>query len=66
MKIIKHGNLRPRHFYCRRCGCEFVADIGEYTVAASGDNFFVKCPDCYMNFDQYAPLYKEEYDETSI
>lgn len=61
MQIIKHGNLAPRYFTCRSCGCEFIADKREYNIAASGDNFFVRCPDCNMRFDQHAPLYKEEY-----
>ena len=66
MKILKHGNLMPRYFICKRCGCKFVANIGEYTAAVSGDNFFVCCPDCGLRFDQHAPLYKEEYYETSF
>lgn len=60
MIIIKHGNLRPRLFNCKRCFCEFVADMKEYQTAASGDNFFVICPECKIRFDQYAPLYEEE------
>lgn len=59
MHIIKHGNLEPRYFVCRYCGCEFVADKSEYKVAASGDNFFVDCPECYACFDQHAPLWKD-------
>ena len=60
MQIIKHGNLKPRHFVCKYCGCEFVADMREYKTAANGDNFFVDCPECDMRFDQRAPLYKED------
>ena len=59
MQIIKHGNLKPRYFICKYCGCEFIADKSEYKTAASGDNFFVYCPECDTHFDQYAPLYKE-------
>lgn len=60
MQIIKHGNLKPRYFIFNYCGCEFIADKSEYTASASGDNFFVYCPECNMHFDQHAPLYKEE------
>ena len=60
MKIIKHGFLAPRYFRCNRCYCEFVATIREYKIAASGDNFFVMCPECQTAFDQHAPLYEEE------
>ena len=59
MHIIKHGNLSPRYFICKSCGCEFIADKSEYKTAASGDNFFVYCPECDAHFDQKAPLYKE-------
>lgn len=62
MKILKHGNMMPRFFVCKFCRCEFVADRNEYGVAASGDNFFVKCPDCGGNFDMHAPLYEENND----
>lgn len=38
MKIIKHGNYealtKPKHFNCKRCGCEFEADITEYKSAS--------------------------------
>ena len=44
MKILKHGNLRPRKFTCRYCGCEFVANIKEYTMF---DNWiYMNCPEC--------------------
>lgn len=66
MKIIKHGDLKLRYFICNNCGCEFIADRSEYQTAASGDNFFVSCPECYTQFSQYAPLHKEDYNETSI
>lgn len=66
MKIIKHGNMMPRRFTCRFCGCIFVADRSEYSTAASGDNFYVNCPDCNVKFDMKAPLYKEEFDELVI
>lgn len=52
MKILKSGDRRPRRFTCRYCGCVFVA--------ASGDNFFVQCPECNSDFDMKAPLYTDE------
>lgn len=45
MKILKHGDLKPRHFTCDRCGCEFVADLSEYW-ACSADTILVSCPEC--------------------
>ena len=59
MQIIKHGHLAPRYFVCEYCCCEFVADMSEYETAASGDNFFVCCPDCGRKFCEKAPLYDE-------
>ena len=60
MQILKHGSMMPRKFICKFCGCIFVADRSEYSTAASGDNFYVTCPDCKANFDMHAPLYEEE------
>lgn len=55
MKIIKEGALKPRHFMCYTCGCEFIADPGEYTVTAVCVNatdtirfFNAECPMCGM------------------
>lgn len=55
MKIIKEGVLRPRHFTCHICGCEFIADPDEYTVTAVCVNaidtirfFDAECPMCRM------------------
>lgn len=62
MKILKHGDMMKRRFTCKFCGCVFVADRSEYSTAASGNNFFVRCPECGVNFDMHAPLYKEESD----
>lgn len=60
MKILKHGDKMPRKFTCKFCGCVFVADRSEYTVAASLDNFYTTCPDCNAKFDMHAPLYKDD------
>ena len=51
MKIEKHGNLPPRvRFGCEVCGCEFVAEVGEYSVKIYPCNFgadaFCDCPEC--------------------
>jgi transcription elongation factor Elf1 len=66
MKILKHGNLLPRRFICKYCGCVFVADLSEYNIAVSGDNFFVICPDCNTKFDMHAPLYIEKNESDVI
>lgn len=44
MKILNHGNLKPRKFTCRYCGCEFVANAKEYNVFESW--IYMYCPDC--------------------
>ena len=44
MKIIKHGDLKPRKFICRYCGCEFVANAREYNTSEHW--IFMYCPDC--------------------
>jgi RNase P subunit RPR2 len=48
MEIIKHGNLTPIRFECKKCGCEFIADITEYKEAYSNGekHLIVDCPDC--------------------
>ena len=71
MKILKHGDLKPRKFTCRTCGCEFVAnrdEYGSYSIYCPDtlDNIEVcrvYCPDCGMFVEQDAPLYKEPVDE---
>ena len=69
MKILKHGDLKPRKFTCTKCGCEFVADITEYnkttyTFSHGGwDEFEIDCPICkHKNIkkDNDAPPYKED------
>lgn len=66
MKILKHGNLIPRLFTCKKCGCVFVADMKEYSIAASGDNFFVTCPECKIEFDMRAPIYTEKENDPNV
>lgn len=46
MKILKHGNLKPRKFICQDCGCEFVADISEYSLYPGTAWYYSDCPDC--------------------
>lgn len=49
MKILKHGNLKPRKFTCWNCGCEFVANTTEYCITmASGIPLWrsADCPEC--------------------
>ena len=70
MKILKHGDMKPRKFRCTNCHCEFVADQSEYgtcryAYGSSPIKYLVTCPDC--NYDMEvahydAPLYYEEED----
>ena len=68
MKILKHGDLKPRKFTCANCHCEFVADQSEYGTCKysqgySPIRFIVTCPDCHYDLDvaHYdAPLHEEE------
>lgn len=60
MKILKHGDMMLRKFTCKFCGCVFVADRSEYQIAASLDNFYVRCPDCGSMFCGHASLYKDD------
>lgn len=49
MRIIKHGNMKPRIFTCGTCGCEFVAEVNEYrTVSLYGNTLYheAHCPEC--------------------
>ena len=71
MKILKHGDMKPRKFRCTNCHCEFVADQSEYgtcryAYGTSPIRYLVACPDCNYDLDvaHYdAPLYKEEDEE---
>lgn len=49
MRILKHGNLKPRKFVCWNCDCEFVADVSEYrTTTSNGVTLWhnAYCPEC--------------------
>ena len=56
MKIIKEGTPRPRadtpqNFKCKQCGCEFVAEKGEYDTYMNFYDFRTEltsyCPNCH-------------------
>ena len=67
MRILKHGDLRPRKFECDVCGCEFVAETDEYTTTkASGITlcYYIYCPECNSYVDKSEPL--EEKDENIL
>ena len=44
MKILKHGDLKPRKFTCHECDCEFVANIKEYKIIDRW--IYTYCPEC--------------------
>lgn len=52
MKIIKEGNIErikeTKMFECKRCGCVFKADKGEYKVGSHYNDiyFLCTCPTC--------------------
>lgn len=46
MKILKHGDLKPRKFICKDCGCEFVANISEYSLYHGTAWYYSDCPEC--------------------
>lgn len=63
MKILKHGDLKPRKFKCSNCGCEFVADKMEYTLTHVEELYCICCPECMhyiiASADE-APIYNVE------
>lgn len=65
MRILKHGNLDPRKFYCKDCGCEFVADVREYGAYKSGSTiicWYADCPECDYRTTDSEPW--EEQNDT--
>ena len=72
MKIIKQGNLKhPMTFVCPKCGCEFIAEEGEYISRDSSLNpitpYAVKyvevtCPCCGYKIVEY----KEQCDRSQM
>lgn len=47
MRIIKPGKIKipEREFTCRKCHCEFIADIYD-TEGSQKDGSYVICPTC--------------------
>lgn len=70
MKILKHGDLKPRKFICSVCGCEFVANRNEYGIDktyAILPRYIVTCPCCKQRMftvQDNAPLYEEDHSNT--
>ena len=63
MKILKHGNLRPRKFTCLNCGCEFVSNVTEYdTTMSHGIALWHSsyCPECGSSTEKSEPW---EYED---
>ena len=54
MKVIKHGRKKDKKpdvtFTCKKCGCVFIAEWGEYTrhygQIQGGTYYEVHCPEC--------------------
>lgn len=49
MRVIKHGDMKPRKFTCLNCGCEFIANTTEYcAIQVDGKIMFwtCECPEC--------------------
>ena len=65
MKIIEEGILKPRYFTCRICGCEFIAEPGEYDLAATDESvivyYYTRCPKCRFNTNNSRELEWYEY-----
>lgn len=62
MKILKHGELKPRKFICKDCGCEFVANISEYSLYPNTAWYYSDCPECDVRTFDSEPW--EEEDDT--
>lgn len=66
MKILKHGNLQPRHFICGICDCEFIANAIEYDqIVANGRLLWyaVACPECGNGVTNSRPVEAEEQND---
>ena len=44
MKIVVKGTIVK--FYCKQCGCVFVAGINAVSTPDKGENYYVNCPVC--------------------
>ena len=65
MKILKHGNLMPRKFICRDCGCEFVANISEYGLYPGSAWRYSACPECEARTFDSEPWEEQNDSKTS-
>jgi len=64
MKILKHGNMKPRKFTCLNCGCEFVADTTEYNMTTAQGIvlwYRTECPEC-CNWTEKSEPWEEKDD----
>lgn len=58
MRIVKHGNLKPRLFICPECGCEFIAEVDEYNVVRCHSDtiwYDATCPECCCRTNKSEP-----------
>lgn len=64
MKILKHGDLKPRKFICTSCDCEFVADKMEYHLTGHiEETYTICCPECEYYIiapAKSAPIYNKD------
>lgn len=63
MKVLSHGDPKKGKpdikFFCRRCGCVFVAEFGEYKKECSqieGLWYSAKCPECGTSVGTQDPV----------
>lgn len=63
MKVISHGNAKRNKpdikFFCKKCGCLFVAGHEEYKVESTqieGTWYYSKCPDCGASVSTQDPI----------
>ena len=63
MKILKHGKFKSRKFICGGCGCEFVAEVTEYSVyevCGATTWYSINCPECNNEVSKSEPWEGEE------
>ena len=76
MKIIKEGrpnpdNGKPVNFTCKNCGCEFIAEKGEYRsyINMVGSMPMIRCSTDCPNCDNWVEtefIDTEEFDLAKI
>lgn len=64
MKIISEGNKKGKNrdikFFCKNCGCVFVAEYGEYEITHTqieGTWYDSKCPCCGKTVETQDPIF---------